>query len=83
MIINPHEFKPSSKLTEADVTPESIYRERRKFMQQGLYGLAATAFAGLSPSLFADKLDFKTTLYGAKDTLTPEEAVTSYNNFYE
>lgn len=83
MIIKPHEFKPSSKLTEADVTPESIYRERRKFMQQGLYGLAATAFAGLSPSLFADKLDFKTTLYGAKDTLTPEEAVTSYNNFYE
>ena len=83
MIIKPHEFKASTTLTEADVTPESIYRDRRKFMQQGLYGLAAAAFAGFSPSLLAKNLDFKTTSYGSNDTLTPEEAVTTYNNFYE
>ena len=60
MIIKPPEFKPSSKLTEADVTPESIYLERRQFMQQGLYGLAAMAFAGFSSSLSAKNLAFKT-----------------------
>lgn len=83
MIIKPPEFKPSSQLTEADVTPESIYRQRRKFMQGGLYGLAGAAFASLSPSLLAKTLAFKSTDYGQKETLTPEEAVTSYNNFYE
>lgn len=83
MIIKPPKFKPSTKLTEADVTPESIYRQRRKFMQGGLYGLAGAAFASLSPSLLAKALEFKSTDYGKKDTLTPEEAVTSYNNFYE
>ena len=83
MIITPPDFKSSQKLTEADVTPESIYRERRKFMQQGLYGLMGAAFAGVSPSLFANKLTFKPTVYGKKETLTPEEAVTTYNNFYE
>lgn len=75
--------KSSSILTEADVTPESIYHQRRKFMKQGLYGLAGAAFAGMSPSLLANALSFKSTAYGKKETLTPEKAVTTYNNFYE
>lgn len=83
MIFNAHEFKSSSKLSETDVTPESIYRQRRQFMQQGLYGLAGAGFASLSSSIFAKALEFERTSYGKKDTLTPEEAVTSYNNFYE
>jgi sulfoxide reductase catalytic subunit YedY len=84
MIIKPHTFSSRSTLTEADVTPESIYhQQRRKFMQKGLYGLAGAAFASMSPSLLAKALEFKTTAYGKKETLTPEEAVTSYNNFYE
>ena len=83
MIIKSPASQSSSILTEADVTPESIYLQRRKFMKQGLYGLAGAAFAGMSPALLANALSFKSTAYGKKDTLTPEEAVTTYNNFYE
>jgi len=83
MIIKPHEFKSSTKLTEADVTPESVYRARRQFMKQGVYAFAAGALASVSPSLMAKKLDYIKTPYGKEDTLTPEDVVTSYNNFYE
>jgi len=83
MIIKPTSFSSRSTLTEADVTPESIYHQRRKFMQKGLYGLAGAAFASMSPSLLAKALEFKATAYSKNETLTPEEAVTTYNNFYE
>ncbi|NVK39168.1 MAG: protein-methionine-sulfoxide reductase catalytic subunit MsrP [Gammaproteobacteria bacterium] len=84
MIIKPSQaLKPNHLLTEADVTPEHIYRERRKFMQQGGWALAGGVLSTFAPSLFASGLSYKATQYGKKETLTPEEAVTSYNNFYE
>ena len=83
MIIKPHEFKSSVQLTEADVTPESIYKDRRKFMKQGMFALAGGLLASMSPALLAKKLEFIKTQYGKDDKLTPEEAVTTYNNFYE
>ncbi|GAA6135582.1 protein-methionine-sulfoxide reductase catalytic subunit MsrP [Oceaniserpentilla sp. 4NH20-0058] len=83
MIIKPHEFKSSHLLTESDVTPESIYNDRRKFMKQGMFALAGGLMASMSPSLWAKKLDYAKTAYGKQDSLTPEEAVTTYNNFYE
>lgn len=83
MIIKPHEFKSSVQLSEADVTPESIYKDRRKFMKQGMFALAGGLLASMSPALLAKKLDYIKTQYGKADKLTPEDAVTSYNNFYE
>jgi sulfoxide reductase catalytic subunit YedY len=82
MIIRPSSLSNSSSasLTENDVTPESIYKQRRHFIKEGLF-----AFAGLAlPSVgFASALKFKDTSYGKAETLTPESVVTSYNNFYE
>ena len=71
-----------SDLTEAHVTPESIYNNRRQFMQASALGLAGLSM-GLSVPSFADTLKFKKTAYGNNDVLTPENVVTSYNNFYE
>jgi sulfoxide reductase catalytic subunit YedY len=78
--------KPTD-LKESDITDQSVYKERRRFLQKSA---SITAFS-MAPSLMlptigsADigfdsiiKSDFST-----KDELTPQDAITSYNNFYE
>lgn len=70
------------ELTEAHVTPESVFNDRRKFMKASTLGLAGLSL-GLSASSFAESLKFSKTAYGKNDELTPENVVTSYNNFYE
>jgi sulfoxide reductase catalytic subunit YedY len=85
-------------LTEADVTPESIFYDRRKVLQALGLGAASLAFPGTSqadllswfkgndrPQAPAGKpLDFtKPAMYQANLPLTPEDKVSGYNNFYE
>ncbi|MBU2887536.1 protein-methionine-sulfoxide reductase catalytic subunit MsrP [Gilvimarinus agarilyticus] len=91
-------IKPSNRIRESEITPESVYRERRRFMQLtlGAGALAAASGAGAKPGFVADAgaavgpdwLKQKIAdaePYGEKvtDKLTPYEHVTSYNNFYE
>ncbi|MDT8448314.1 MAG: protein-methionine-sulfoxide reductase catalytic subunit MsrP [bacterium] len=66
--------KPRWALPESEVTDENIYKDRRKLIQ-GL-GLAA-AWPALSP------LEALAARYEEGLKPTPEELVTSYNNFYE
>jgi len=75
-------IRTSKQLTEADVTPEDVYKNRRHFMKSGLLGLAGASL-GLSSDALAGQLSFLQTPYGKKEDLTPEDIVTSYNNFYE
>lgn len=90
MLIN----KPKiSACKESEVTPEHIYKQRRKFIKVSAAGLAASA---TSTSLFiagcgdaksknsanVDKAETGT-LAGLQDSLTPYEDITNYNNFYE
>jgi len=77
--------------TENTVTPEGLYQSRRKFIQgaAGIVGAAGVASLGLAGSAFAQKdrvlgpLDFTKTVYDPGEALTPEAAITSYNNYYE
>jgi len=69
-------------LTEADVTPYAIYRQRRRFMQTGVAAVAGLGF----PWLAQAKLTLGKITPGAFSTdeeKTPYEDVTTYNNFYE
>jgi sulfoxide reductase catalytic subunit YedY len=75
-------IRNKSDLTEAHITPESIFNDRRKFMKASTLGLAGLSL-GVSASSFAESLKFNKTPYGQMDELTPENVVTSYNNFYE
>lgn len=93
-------IKPRNHLTlgENDVTPESIYLSRRKFLGgvAGL-GLAASlpraAWAGpdyddvakaKGPEWFEAKLgDTRWNAITAEDKITPFDDATHYNNFYE
>lgn len=80
-------IRKSSDLRYSEVTPKSLYFNRRKF----LAGVPAAVLAGselLSPSKRAlaatTKLQaVKSPLSTTGEKLTPESDVTSYNNYYE
>ena len=84
-------IRKSWMLSESDATPESIYRDRRRFLKQG----AAAAVGSIAGSLIAPDA-FAAWEKGAKlpnvkktpfdaggEELTPFDDVTGYNNFYE
>lgn len=77
MLITKPPLIPSS-----EITPESVYHDRRRFM-----GAAAAGLAGLAlPSASLASLQSADTQQAGlqkDDEITPESIVTSYNNFYE
>ncbi|MBF0278276.1 MAG: protein-methionine-sulfoxide reductase catalytic subunit MsrP [SAR324 cluster bacterium] len=77
-------IKKSWELPESDVTPESIYVQRRTLLKAAGFSLAAglipTTSMGTSAG-FPSNLNPK---YPAGDlNVTKEDLITSYNNFYE
>jgi len=74
---------------ENNVTPEGLYLNRRKFIA-GTAGLTAGAVGlGTVGNVFAaderslEALDYSKTSYDPGEALTPEAAITNYNNYYE
>ena len=90
--------KSSAEIDSSEITPKSVYLNRRNFMK-GAVGVGAAAFVGhklyrtLSPEpARADamqnqqalsKLQFQKGPYGTDEKLTPLKDVTHYNNYYE
>ena len=83
--------KKASDVASHEITPESIYVNRRQIIKASgliagslLLGARGSA-AAVMPSKGGKFADVKTTYnkLGEKDALTPEGAVTTYNNFYE
>ncbi|MFG0382943.1 protein-methionine-sulfoxide reductase catalytic subunit MsrP [Pseudomonas sp. zbq_18] len=89
---------PVSAARESEVTPESVYLSRRRFLSAAAGALAAgatTAYAdearyadveaGASPAWFASKLPqvHWQAVTAGDEALTPYSDVTRYNNFYE
>ncbi len=86
LIKRPNDIRPS------EITPESVYRERRRFLKLGAAGalaLASPAQAGLfgdsgeGPPGKPDFPDRKASRFTVDEPLTSWESVTTYNNFYE
>jgi len=82
-------------IRSSEITPESVYRSRRKFMQ-GVAALALSSAAlvacgkGPTPTPAPDAAQgtpvppqAKATTDELGDPLTPYEAITHYNNYYE
>ncbi len=71
-------IKAQSKILSSEITPKSVYLNRRKLMMGG------AALAAMGPSLaHAAKLEFSPSPFSTDETVTPKEAATTYNNFYE
>jgi len=75
-------IKRKTDLTEHDVTPFDLYKERRRFIKAGVAATAALGF----PWLAQAKLTLGRITPGPFSTdeeQTPYKDVTTYNNFYE
>jgi len=74
-------------LKESDITDQAIYKDRRKFLQKSA-SITAVSMAPsfLWPTIGSADISFQNIIksdFSTKDELTPIDAVTGYNNFYE
>jgi sulfoxide reductase catalytic subunit YedY len=80
-----HIGKPSD-IASSEITPESVYLDRRRFLRLGAAGAVG---AGMVPSALAActpetaESDGDAIAADAQEELTPYRDVTTYNNFYE
>jgi len=75
-----HIRKPSD-IPSSEITPESVYLDRRRFLRLGAAGAIG---ASLAPgSLAACEPSAETSGAAEQDRLTSYEDITTYNNFYE
>ena len=81
-------WSPFPQIASSEITPESVWLNRRNLMKAAAAG-AGLAAAGetMADSSVPQVLDFVSapdgSSYKAKEDLTPYEAATTYNNFYE
>jgi methionine sulfoxide reductase catalytic subunit len=75
----------SRDIPSSDITPESVYLDRRRFLRLGAAGAlgAAAAPGTLIACTTDDAAPPEGAQPGQQEPLTPWEDVTSYNNFYE
>jgi methionine sulfoxide reductase catalytic subunit len=74
--------QPGGDIPASEITPESVYLDRRRFLRLGAAGALGAVVA--PAALGACTRDADSATGDAQvDTLTPFEDVTSYNNFYE
>jgi sulfoxide reductase catalytic subunit YedY len=75
-------IKPQNDLMESDITPRSVYKQRREFMRLAVGAAAAVV---LPTAEATDKLASRPGPAGFStgETPTPYKHVTGYNNFYE
>jgi sulfoxide reductase catalytic subunit YedY len=82
-------IKHADDIRPSEITPESLYHNRRSFLRTAslaTVGLALGAFAPREGSLAGEQDQWKPAKLGPYDTdekLTPYKDITTYNNFYE
>ncbi len=76
--------RPLSQPAASEITPEAVYRSRRRFIRQAT-GFAAGGLlaGGANAALTVGMGDLPDSRYNTDEELTPYKDVTTYNNFYE
>lgn len=79
--------RPSWAISESEVTPESVYLNRRKFMSGVVASAATLAMPGLLQAKESSKLEVldyrQAAEYSTDEPPAPYDDITRYNNFYE
>lgn len=76
-------IKRPSAIRPSEITDHAVYLQRRRFLQLGA-GLALSGYLPVGMAAGAEKLAHsKNSMLSTTEELTPYEAVTRYNNFYE
>ena len=65
-------IRKPDRILGSEITPETVYYNRRQFMAASSAGLASLALPTIAKAGLQED-----------DEITPEEIVTQYNNFYE
>ncbi len=87
-------IKKPSDIRSSDITPESIYLDRRRFLNGTATTLAGAGAGIMAPALLlsnsaaaaqsrATFKDLVKSKYSSKEKLTAYKSITTYNNFYE
>src|SRR5712692_1696729 len=85
-------IRKSPELTYADITPKSVYLDRRKFLRvMGIVGATAAVGKGLFELSFPSQTAFAATKltglvkspFSTTEKQNTYDDVTHYNNFYE
>lgn len=81
-------IKQPSDIQPSEITPKSIYLNRRKFMQRTIASSMLLAADAMLPAWASmpSKVkwsDLKTSPYNTTDKINSFEDITTYNNFYE
>lgn len=81
-------IKKRTDIPASEITPQEVYRERRRFMQGmaglGLAGALGTHLTPAQAGYGGKPLQYTPAVkYRVDDKLTPYKDVTTYNNFYE
>ena len=74
--------KPSNIKT-SEITPKSVYLDRRKFMQQAIASRLLLSVDAMLPAWAKKWPNLKQSTYSTDDTVNSFEDITTYNNFYE
>ena len=76
-------IKKRARIKPSEITPESVYRSRRRFMRTSLAAAAGAAVPALGlPASWLAERGF-TAGEEIGEEITPEADATQYNNFYE
>jgi len=76
-------IKKPSDIKSSEITPRSVYLDRRKFMQQTITASLLLSFDAMMPAWAKRWPDLKASPLSTGDTINSLEDITTYNNFYE
>ncbi len=77
-------IKKSWEIPESNVTPESLFQQRRDFIKgAGLIGGSLLTYPWAVAQASIDIGKYRANAITLDEELTPEKDITSYNNFYE
>ncbi len=78
-------IKKAPDISASEITSESIYKDRRKFIKSSLALAGIAAFPSTLQAAMAatGQLDYQPGAFSTKEKQTPYDDAISYNNFYE